>query len=271
MNREESKRDRSSSGSDSPVKESKAKYEAFVRNLSFQTTQREVEDFFDDCGTIESVNLVKDRDGRLKGFGFVKFTNKKGLDNAVAKSGESLGGRDIVVQAATAKEDRPSGGDRDRRSGGDSTTNSVFIGNLSYNTTENSLRDLFEGCGEIASVRLAKDQDGRPKGFAHIDFSDNEGAQNAIRKSGTEVDGRNVRVDFSNGPKGGSGRGGYGGGNSRSGGYGGGSRNGGSYGGSKGSYGRDRGDRGERGDRSERDRGYRGDSRSGGNRRRDDY
>jgi len=279
--REERKRDRSSSGSNSPVKESAPKYEAFVRNLPFQTSQSEIEDFFGDCGTIENVNLVKDRDGRNKGIAFVKFSNKGALDKAVAKSGSDLGGRDIVVQPATPKEDRPAGGDRGGRSGGDPTSNSIFVGNLSFNTGEDQLRELFEGCGDVSNVRVAKDQDGRPRGFAHIDFGDNDGAQNAIRKSGTELDGRAIRVDFSNGPKSGGGRGGFGGG--RSGGYGGGGdrRSGGGYGGG-GSYGG--GDRrsgggyggGSKGgyDRNDRDRGYKGgdSSRSGGgSRRRDDY
>jgi nucleolin len=266
--REENKRDRSSSGSRSrsrsPPKDSAPKHEAFVRNLPFNSTQNDIEDFFNDCGSIENVNVLKDRDGRSKGIAFVKFNNKDSLNKAIAKNGQDFGGRDIVVQAATPKGDRPAGGDRDtRRSGGDPTSTSVFVGNLSYNTTENALRDLFEGCGDVSNVRIAKDQDGRPRGFAHIDFADNEGASNAIRKSGSDIDGRSIRVDFSNGPKsGGAGGGRSGGYNSggRSGGYGGG-RSGGYGGGSKGGY-----------DRGDRDRGYKGsDSRSGGYRRRDDY
>jgi nucleolin len=259
----ERNRSRSSSGSDSPVKEN-VKHEAFVRNLPFQISQNDIEDFFSSCGTIENINVLKDRDGRSKGICFVKFSSKGALDKAIAKSGSDLGGRDVVVQAATPKEDRPTGDRAERKSGGDPSSSSIFVGNLSFNTNENELRDLFEGCGEVTNVRVAKDQDGRPRGFAHIDFSDNEGASNAIRKSGTEVDGRAIRVDFSNGPKSGGGRsGGFGGGDRRSGGsYGGGDRRngGGSYGG-----GRDRRD-------NDRSGGYsKGGERSGGYRRRDDY
>jgi nucleolin len=261
-------RSRSDSGSDSPVKERSTKHEAFVRNLPFQTSQNDIEDFFGGCGTIENINVLKDRDGRSKGICFVKFSTKEGLDKAIARSGQDLGGRDVVVQAATPKEDRPSGGDRERKSGGDPSSSSIFVGNLSFNTTEDQLRDLFEGCGEVTNVRVAKDHDGRPRGFAHIDFSSNDGASNAIRKSGTELDGRAMRVDFSNGPKTGGGRSGGYGGDKRSGGYGGDRRSGGYGGGDRrtgGGYGGGR-------DRRDSDRGYKGDRNGGGSyRRRDDY
>jgi len=260
-------RRRSSSGSASPAKESAPKYEAFVRNLPFQTRDREIEEFFADCGTVGNVNILKDRDGRSKGIAFVKFDNKGSLDKAIAKNGQDFGGRDIVVQAATPKEDRPRD-DRNSKTSGDPTSTSIFVGNLSFNTGEDELRDLFDGCGEITNVRVAKDQDGRPRGFAHIDFTDNDSAQSAIRKSGTEVDGRAIRVDFSNGPKSGGGRGG----GDRRGGYGGGDRrSGGGYGGDRRSGG-DRYGGSDRRSGGDRDRGYKGsESRSGGYRRRDDY
>jgi len=55
--------------------------------------------------------------------------------------------------------------------GGNATPGAtIFVRNMSYNTTEESLRAFFDKCGSMSSVRIAKDADGYAKGFAHIDF-----------------------------------------------------------------------------------------------------
>jgi len=223
------------------------KFEAFVKSLPFATTIQEISKHFSDCGDVENVNLLKDRDGRSKGVAFVRFNNNESLQKAIQKNNSEFGGRTLVVEAAAPREQRGDGPrDRAPRNEGNATSNSVFVGNLSYNATEQSLRALFEGCGQIKTVRIATDFDGRPRGFAHVDFDDNEGAANAVKKSGTDVDGRAVRVDFSSGQRSGGGsRGGRGGfrggrgGGFREGGFREGGR-GGSRGGFRGSRGGDR-------------------------------
>jgi RNA recognition motif-containing protein len=76
-------------------------------------------------------------------------------------------------------------------------TQNVYVGNLSYDTTEEGLRTLFGEYGEVESVRLITDRDtGRSKGFAFVEMSTEEGAQGAIDAlNGKEVDGREIRVD----------------------------------------------------------------------------
>ena len=57
----------------------------------------------------------------------------------------------------------------------------LFVGNLSFNTTENELQDLFAGCGSVTDVNLITDRmSGRSKGFAFVTMSTPEEAQNAI-------------------------------------------------------------------------------------------
>jgi RNA recognition motif-containing protein len=46
----------------------------------------------------------------------------------------------------------------------------VFCGNISFNTSEDSIRDFFSKAGDITSVRIATGEDGRPRGFCHIEF-----------------------------------------------------------------------------------------------------
>jgi cold-inducible RNA-binding protein len=103
----------------------------------------------------------------------------------------------------------------------------LYVGNLSYDTSEASIRTLFEPHGEVVSVNLITDRDtGRAKGFGFVEMSTAEEAQAAkTALNGTQVDGRALKVDAAKEQQprssGGYGGGGYGG-NRSSGGYGGG-------------------------------------------------
>lgn len=111
----------------------------------------------------------------------------------------------------------------------------IYVGNLSYETTEESLRDLFTEHGDVEEVAVVTDRDtGRPRGFAFVTMPDSTQAQAAITAiNGTELGGRTLNVNEAR-PKtgGGGGRGGGGGGGGRGGGGGGrGGRGGGGGGG----------------------------------------
>jgi len=76
-------------------------------------------------------------------------------------------------------------------------TTNLYIGNLSFQTTEDALRDLFVEHGEVESVRLITDRyTGRSRGFAFVEMATNEGAQAAIEAlNGKSVDERELRVE----------------------------------------------------------------------------
>lgn len=73
----------------------------------------------------------------------------------------------------------------------------VYVGNLSYNTTEDTLRTLFAEFGEIESVNVITDRyTGRPKGFAFVEMTDEQAALAAISAlNGKSVDDREIKVD----------------------------------------------------------------------------
>src|SRR5579872_1589086 len=100
----------------------------------------------------------------------------------------------------------------------------LFVGNLSYNTTEIGLRDVFGQIGTVADAKIVMDRDtGRPRGFAFVEMSSDEEAQNAIQQlNGRELDGRAIVVNEAQERSGGGGRGGGGGGRGGGGGGGGG-------------------------------------------------
>ena len=76
-------------------------------------------------------------------------------------------------------------------------TTNLYVGNLSYDTTEDSLRTLFAEFGEVESARVITDRyTGRSKGFAFVEMAAEDAAVKAIDAlNGKSVDGREIRVD----------------------------------------------------------------------------
>lgn len=72
----------------------------------------------------------------------------------------------------------------------------IYIGNLSYNTTEDTLKDLFTEFGAVESVKVIKDRySGRAKGFGFIEMPSNSEADQAIKAlNGNRVDGSHIKV-----------------------------------------------------------------------------
>ena len=104
----------------------------------------------------------------------------------------------------------------------------IFVGNLSFNTNEDELKQLFESYGQVDRVSILTDRDtGRSRGFGFVEMASDEDGEKAITAlNGSQVGGRTINVNEAR-PKadrGGGGGGGFGGGG-----------------------GRDRGDRGGRG------------------------
>lgn len=84
----------------------------YIGNLPFRTNEQEIEEAFAKFGEIEDVFLLRHRDsGRLKGFGFVTFTEKSAADDAIKEmDGQDFGGRPLKVSIAQAKEKSEGGG-----------------------------------------------------------------------------------------------------------------------------------------------------------------
>jgi RNA recognition motif-containing protein len=126
----------------------------------------------------------------------------------------------------------------------------LFVGGLSWNTTDDGLLAAFERFGAVTEAKVITDRDtGRSRGFAFVTFESNEDADKAIEEmNGTELDGRQLNVNEARDkPRGPGGGGGFGGGGGA-----GGARGGRGGGGGAGGRGGGRGDRG-RGGRGGRD------------------
>lgn len=131
----------------------------------------------------------------------------------------------------------------------------LYVGNLPFSATEDSLHEFFaQGGVNPSAVNLIRDRfTGQSRGFAFVEIANDEEADRAVNSmNGQNFGGRNLVVNEARpqtergGGGGGGGRGGYGGGR---GGHGGGGGRGGGGGGRGGDRGGDRGDRGDRGNR----------------------
>jgi len=99
----------------------------------------------------------------------------------------------------------------------------IYVGNLSFDASEDQVRSLFEAYGAVDKVNIVTDRDtGQPRGFAFVEMMDDDAANKAIEAlNGTNLGGRNLNINEAR-PKtdrprggGGGGRGGYGGGGGR--------------------------------------------------------
>ncbi|MGD9563278.1 MAG: RNA recognition motif domain-containing protein [Pyrinomonadaceae bacterium] len=84
----------------------------YVGNLSFNTTADDLTELFGGVGTVQSANVIEDRDtGRSRGFGFVEMSSKEEGDNAIEQfNGKEVDGRQLKVNEAKPQENRGGGG-----------------------------------------------------------------------------------------------------------------------------------------------------------------
>jgi cold-inducible RNA-binding protein len=89
----------------------------YVGNLSFDTSERDLEAAFASYGAVTSARIATDRDtNRPRGFGFVEMSNQTEAEAAIAGlNGTDLGGRTLTVNEARPREDRGQGGGGNRR------------------------------------------------------------------------------------------------------------------------------------------------------------
>ena len=121
--------------------------------------------------------MPTDPQGRPKGFAFVQFASNKEAQKACdGLNGQDLEGRSLRINfsggappaGGAQRGGFQSGGDRGATSGVSGESDTLFVGNLGFKTQEWSIKQFFESCGGISQVRIALNEEGRAKGFAHV-------------------------------------------------------------------------------------------------------
>ena len=92
----------------------------YVGNLSYETTEDELRSLFTQVGTVNVVALIKDRDtGSSKGFAFVTMNSQEEANKAIEQfNGKTMGNRELTVNIARPREERPRSNYGDNRGGG---------------------------------------------------------------------------------------------------------------------------------------------------------
>ena len=191
----------------------------YVGNLAWSVSWQDLKDHMRDAGDVQYSKVLTDRDGRSKGCGIVEFSTVEGAKDAIEKLTDTeLKGRKIFVRedredgkrggGARAPPKDPTPAEGAAAEGGDTTTSSpsdkvegsqLFIGNLSWDTTWQELKDHFASCGDVQYSNVAVGRDGRKKGFGFVRFATAEEASEAIEKmNGVEFMGRKLEVRLDN-------------------------------------------------------------------------
>ena len=190
----------------------------FVGRLSWNVDNDWLAQEFAECGEVVSARVQMDRNtGKSRGFGYVTFATTEAVEAALKLNGKEIDGRPVNIDRSQER-DPAAAREKRARTFGDTPSEPasvLFVGNLSFDSTEDGLWEVFGEYGEVKSVRLPTNPEtGNPRGFGYVEYVDIESAKKAYEGlSGTEIGGRPVRLDYSQ-PRdnNGGGRGGRGGG-----------------------------------------------------------
>ncbi|CAG8670814.1 7346_t:CDS:2 [Acaulospora morrowiae] len=163
-----------------------------VRNLSYNVDDDWLNQEFQEAGKIVSAQIKYDNRGRSQGIGYIEFESSEDAQGALRLTGKEIDGRRVNV-SITVNQKNGYATKRDTSE----PSETIFIGNLPFEVTEDEIRGIFDQCGDIISVRLPTHQDtGKPRGFGYVTFANIATAQNALELDGTEIGRRQIRLDF---------------------------------------------------------------------------
>ncbi|KAG0291756.1 hypothetical protein BGZ96_004872 [Linnemannia gamsii] len=184
----------------------KGEYGVWIGNLSFLTTDKALRHFFRNVGAeITRINMPTgsgyNKKGN-KGFAYVDFSSAEGQEAAIKLSESELDGRKVLIKSSKSFEGRPAvskaAAQEKSMKQKHAVSPTLFVGNLSFQSTREGLQKLFEDCGEIRKVRLATFEDsGKCKGFAYIDYMAPESAVAALTDPKKHfLDGRKLNIEY---------------------------------------------------------------------------
>ncbi|XP_076638734.1 uncharacterized protein LOC143350447 isoform X2 [Colletes latitarsis] len=173
----------------------------FVGNLPKEVTRNQLKKQFKKFGNIDTIRLrgvvaksinvpkkvaaiTKDVHPKLKSiYAYIKFHVEESAKAALSMNGELFMGNHIRVDTTYKSEESPN------------KKKCVFVGNLHFNTDDETFRKHFEDCGELESVRVIRDnRSGIGKGFGYINFKNEDAVALALELDGTKILNREIRV-----------------------------------------------------------------------------
>ncbi|XP_071030268.1 heterogeneous nuclear ribonucleoprotein D0 isoform X2 [Oncorhynchus clarkii lewisi] len=143
----------------------------FVGGLSWDTTKKDLKDYFSKFGEVVDCTLKLDpMTGRSRGFGFVLFKAANSVDKVVLQKDHKLNGKVIDPKKAKAMKNKE-------------PIRKVFVGGLSPDTPEEKIREYFGAFGEVESIELPMEtKTNKRRGFCFITFKEEERVKKIMEK-----------------------------------------------------------------------------------------
>ncbi|UKZ76594.1 Protein phosphatase PP2A regulatory subunit B [Trichoderma virens FT-333] len=148
----------------------------FIKNLDVAIDNKALHDTFAAFGNILSCKVAQDENGNSKGYGFVHYETDEAAAQAIKHvNGMLLNEKKVYVGYHIPKKDRQSKFEEMK-----ANFTNVYVKNIGPDVTDDEFRELFEKFGDVTSSSLARDQEGKPRGFGFVNFTTHEAAFKAV-------------------------------------------------------------------------------------------
>jgi nucleolin len=143
---------------------------------------KELEDVFASCGTVKNISIPRRKETNdSRGFAFIDMASMAEVEKAVEElNGKDFGGRALQTRVSLPKEQVPKGEKPANKRPRGPDGPKIYIGNLPYGVSEDDIKEYISEHGEVANVFLARDNDGKDRGFGFVTMASEELVEAAI-------------------------------------------------------------------------------------------
>ncbi|XP_010067372.2 protein gar2 [Eucalyptus grandis] len=164
----------------------------YVGGIPYYSSEDDIRSYLESCGTITEIDCMTfPESGKFRGIAIISFKTEAAAKRALALDGSDMGGLFLKIQPYKATRATKTSEFAPPIVEG---YNRIYIGNLSWDITEDNVRTFFSGCS-ISSIRFGMDKEtGEFRGYAHVDFSDSLSMGMAIKLNQQVLCGRPVKI-----------------------------------------------------------------------------
>ncbi|XP_048135323.1 phragmoplastin interacting protein 1 isoform X2 [Rhodamnia argentea] len=164
----------------------------YVGGIPYYSSEDDIRSYFESCGTITEIDCMTfPESGKFRGIAIIGFKTEAAAKRALALDGSDMGGLFLKIQPYKANRATKTSEFTPPIVEG---YNRIYIGNLSWDITEDDVRKFFSDCS-ISSIRFGMDKEtGEFRGYAHVDFSDSLSMAMAIKLNQQVLCGRPVKI-----------------------------------------------------------------------------
>ncbi|EQC35661.1 hypothetical protein SDRG_06944 [Saprolegnia diclina VS20] len=179
----------------------KTKATVYVEGISYDADESALVSHFSACGAVKEVRMPRYQDsGKPRGYAHIVFDSDKAAKKALAMDGQYMMKRYLSVRPAETPRTLEAVMTKSKSTKAIKGCRTVFVKQLPYEITDAEVKEAFESCGTIISVRLPVwNHTKNSKGFGYVEFETEAEAVAATKKSGMKVGNRMVLVELDTG------------------------------------------------------------------------